>query len=343
MAESSPAHARFATWTAAVIQALVVFTALAVMLIASASLLAHAADHIADATGIGRVWIGTILLAGATSLPELATDIAAVKIGAADLAAGDLFGSSMANMLVFAVVGLFLGRLTPPGRDAEVVSLAALAMLLNACAALFVMIRPTSLLFGVAPQSLLLGAIYCAGMYALYRSGVRSTRIAAVTTATSQRTRLYPALLQFSLAAAALLVIGKPFAESAVRLAELSGLGVTLVGTLLVGVSTSLPELVTSIAAFRMGSSGLAVGNLFGSNAVNMVVFLAMDLADRKGPIFAELDPSHSAIGLFAVMLMAIAAAVAVAPASRRATLGRWLIVATYLLGVLWLQRSGSA
>jgi len=324
------------------IQALAVFTVLGLMLIASASFLAHAADRIADATGIGRVWIGTILLAGATSLPELATDIAAVKIGAADLAAGDLFGSSMANMAIFAVVGLFVGKLTPPGRSAEVMALAALAMLLNASAALFVMLRPTSILLGVAPQSLLLASVYCLGMYALYRNRVRTTTVAAETTPTSHHRRLYPALLQFAMAAGALLVLGRPFAEAAVRVSEISGLGTTFVGTLLVGLSTSLPELVTSITAFRMGSSGLALGNLFGSNAVNMVVFLAMDLADRKAPIFAELDPSHSATGLFAVILMAIATAVAVAPASRRATLGRWLIATVYLLGILWLQRSGS-
>src|SRR3546814_9716818 len=129
-------------------EALAVFALLGLMLITFASLLAHAADRIADATGIGRVWIGTILLAGATSLPELATDVAAVKIGAADLAAGDLFGSSMANMLIFALVGLFIGKLTPPGRSAEIVALAALAMLLNAGAALFVILRPSGTLLG---------------------------------------------------------------------------------------------------------------------------------------------------------------------------------------------------
>src|SRR3546814_8753096 len=96
---------------------------------------------------------------------------------------------------------------------------------------------------------------------------------------TGHRTRLWPALLRFLLAAGALLLLGRPFAESAAQVAELSGWGLTFVGTLLVGLSTSLPELVTSIAAFRMGSSGLAVGNLFGSNAVNMVVFLEIGRA----------------------------------------------------------------
>jgi cation:H+ antiporter len=64
------------------------------------SALARHADAIAEATKVGRRWIGSVLLAGATSLPELTTDVAAVRLGAVDLAVGDLFGSSLANMLI---------------------------------------------------------------------------------------------------------------------------------------------------------------------------------------------------------------------------------------------------
>jgi cation:H+ antiporter len=68
-----------------------------VIVVFAGTALARYADAIAEATGIGRVWIGAVLLAGATSLPELTTDIAAVTMGATDLAVGDLFGSSMAT------------------------------------------------------------------------------------------------------------------------------------------------------------------------------------------------------------------------------------------------------
>ena len=56
--------------------------------------LARSADVIAERTRLGGVWIGTVLLAGATSLPELGTSLSAVGIDAADLAVGNLFGSS---------------------------------------------------------------------------------------------------------------------------------------------------------------------------------------------------------------------------------------------------------
>jgi len=72
--------------------------------------LARLADRSADATGLGRIWIGSILLATATSLPELVTDVAAVRLEAVDLAVGDLFGSSMANMPILALIDLAYPR-----------------------------------------------------------------------------------------------------------------------------------------------------------------------------------------------------------------------------------------
>lgn len=86
------------------------FVLSAVAVIAAGVVLARAGDVIAARTRLGSVWVGTIFLAGATSLPELATDVAAVRMGAPDLAAGDLFGSTMANMLILGLVSFSPGR-----------------------------------------------------------------------------------------------------------------------------------------------------------------------------------------------------------------------------------------
>jgi cation:H+ antiporter len=128
------------------------------------------------------------------------------------------------------------------------------------------------------------------------------------------------------------------FAYSAERIAELTGLGQTFIGTLLVGLSTSLPELVTAFAAARIGAFDLAVGNLFGSNAFNMVVFLPMELAHRGGPLFPLLDPSHALTAFFAIVLMALGLAAIMYRAERRHALvepGSVLMVICYLLA-LW-------
>ena len=110
-------------------------------------------------------------------------------------------------------------------------------------------------------------------------------------------------------------------------------------GTWLVGLSTSLPELVSSFAAVRMGAFDLAVGNLFGSNAFNMAIFLPLDLAQPGPAIFASLDPGHAISALFAVVLMSLGLAAIVYRAERRFVMIEpdcLLMVVVYGLGI-WL------
>ena len=121
------------------------------------------------------------------------------------------------------------------------------------------------------------------------------------------RGELRPIIGRF-LAATAVIVVSAPLlAHSGKEIADASGLGQTFVGTALVAASTSLPELVASVAAVRIGAHDLAVGNLFGSNAFNMVALLFTDVAYTKGPLLAAVDPSQAVAGLGAILLMALA------------------------------------
>ncbi len=319
--------------------------------------LARHADAIAETTKLGRVWIGAVLLAGATSLPEVTTDIFAVRLGATDLAVGDLFGSSMANMLILAVVDLL-----PPRRHMfRLVTLdhalaACLALSLNALAAVFVLVRPTTSFAWVGPGSLLLFLGYVAGTRAVKRHALRDhvttpptadpTVPAAETRPTGEGRRpasLRQAVLGFALAAVVVFATAPAFAWSARGIAAITGLGNTFVGTWLVGLATSLPELATSVAAVRMGAFDLAVGNLFGSNAFNMAIFLPLDLA-QPGSLFAALDPSHAVSGLFAVVLMSLGLAAIVYRAKHRFAMlepDALLMLVAYAVA-LWLLYSHS-
>jgi cation:H+ antiporter len=125
------------------------------------------------------------------------------------------------------------------------------------------------------------------------------------------------ALLRFAVAAAVVLVAAPGLAWSAQGIATVTGLGDTFVGTWLVGLATSLPELVASLAAVRLGAFDLAVGNLFGSNAINMALLLPLDLA-QPGSLFAALDPAHAISALFAIVLMSLGLAAVVYRAERR-------------------------
>ena len=139
-------------------------------------------------------------------------------------------------------------------------------------------------------------------------------------------------------AAGAVFLAALVFGWSGQAFAEITGLGNTLVGTWLVGLTTSLPELVASWAAVQMGAFDMAVGNLFGSNALNMAIFVVLDVV-HPGSLFAALDINHALSGLFAVILMGLGLAAIVYRAEKRFAMiepDSLLIVTTYITGV-WL------
>lgn len=302
--------------------------------------LARAADAIGAATGIGRLWIGTILLALGTSLPELVTDVSAVRLGLPNLAAGDLFGSSLANMLILGVIDLLPPRVGVLRSVALGHALSACtAILLTCLAAAFVFVQLAPAAGGVGLGASLLLVLYLAGARAGYLHQRTAGDLPPPPTPRA-RARLGWALAGFALAAAVVLAAAPRFAASAGALAHASGLGTTFFGTALVGLATSLPELASSIAAVRMRAYDLAVGNLFGSNACNMLVLFAMDLA-HPGSIFLALHPAHALTALFGVALMALGLAAIVFRADRiRLSLepSSLLVVLGYFLalGFLW-------
>ncbi|MCK6528616.1 sodium:calcium antiporter [Myxococcota bacterium] len=307
--------------------ALLLFTVCGGVVVAAGTALARYSDSIAEATGIGRLWVGSILLAMATSLPELATDISAVRMGVPDLAVGDLFGSGLANMLILALVDLLPAR----GRLLREATLdhalaANVGIVLTALAAALLLMRLDGTVLGVDPGGVVLILVYVGGTRAIYYHGRRRENGAPPASAPEahaadpavRRAALRAGLRGFLAATVAILVAAPAFAWSAARIAELTGLGASFVGTLLVGFSTSLPELVASLAAVRLGSFDLAVGNLFGSNGFNMLVFPVLDVVQGPGSFFRTVGPEHAITAMFVVVLMSLGLAGIVYRAERR-------------------------
>jgi len=328
------------------------------VIVLAGTALARFGDAIGERTGLGGLWIGSVLLAAATSLPEIATDVSAVRMGAVDLAVGDLFGSSMANMLILALIDILPPRVGVLRRAALDHALsAALALTLNGLAAALVLARPETTVLGVSPGSVLVCAVFVAGTRAVYRHSARARGASetdanraedgATSGGASQTPTLRRAIAGFALASAVILLAAPTFAHSAKALADATGLGSTFFGTLVVGLATSLPELVASIAAVRMGAYDLAVGNLFGSNAFNMAIFLALDLAHPGASIFAALSPVHAISALFATVLMSLGLAAIVFRAERRLAMiepDSLIMIVAYALAMWFIYtRSGAA
>lgn len=311
------------------------FFGLAAVVATAGTILARAADRIAAVTGLGRLLVGSILLAGATSLPELSVDVAAVRGGMADLAAGDLLGSSLMNLLVLAGVDLAQrsGRRMLSREAASHALSATLSIALTGLAVLAVLTAgrlPGFTPLGISGWSWAILAAWLLGARMMFIDQRISVRAAAAAEAEAReraavgfdgfekghaaeaaggrpplRAALRPGLL-FAAAAIVLLVAGPRLAATADRLAAATGLGRTFVGTTLVAVTTSLPELVASIAAVRLGAFDLAIGNTFGSNAFNMVLFVPLD-ACHEGSLFAAVSPAHAVTAVAVIVATAVA------------------------------------
>jgi cation:H+ antiporter len=295
---------------------LVEFLALSAVVAAAGTALARAADAIAEATGLGRVLVGSILLATATSLPELSVDLAAVRAGHTDLAAGDLLGSSLMNLLILAGVDLCRrdGRRMLSREAASHALSATLAIALTGvigCAILASGKLDVPVVLGISGWSWAILLAYLLGARMLFIDQRISARVAAEQSATDGlRERpsgpLGRSAAVFTVAAAVLVAAGPRLADTAARLADRSGLGGTFVGSTLVAFTTSLPELVASVAAVRLGALDLAIGNTFGSNAFNMILFAPLDAA-HPGDLFRAVSPAHAVTALAVIVATAIA------------------------------------
>ncbi len=89
-------------------------------------------------------------------------------------------------------------------------------------------------------------------------------------------------------------------------LAEVTGLGRSFVGSIFIAMTTSLPELVISISALRIGAADMAIANLLGSNLFNMVILAIDDLAYPDGPLFSAVSRNHAITGTIAVVMTGI-------------------------------------
>jgi cation:H+ antiporter len=284
------------------------FLLLAAVVAGAGIVLARAADAIAEATGLGRLLVGSIALAAATSLPELSVDIAAVRAGHTDLAAGDLLGSSLMNLLILAGVDLCRRNgQTMLSREAASHALSAtLSIALTAlagCAVLSAGRIPGAEFLRVGGWSWAILVAYLLGARMLFMDQRFSARLAEarIHEVAARRSPLWASSAMFFGAAFVLLAAGPRLAEAADGLADRTGLGGTFVGTTLVALTTSLPELVASLAAVRMGAPDLAIGNAFGSNAFNMILFVPLD-AFHQGPLFQAVSATH-AVTAFAVVV----------------------------------------
>lgn len=287
------------------------------MIIAAGAYLTKYADKIANVTGLGKMFIGSLLLAGATSLPELTVDMKALELDLPDLAVGDLLGSSLFNLLILATLDFAypsaFRRTTFSPKFLHHSLSAVLTILLTAIVGIGISSRLETSVLGVSVFSWAVMIMYFFGLRLIFKdengepplSNKSEINTSTPDSKLKRRTLAY-AILGYITATAVILITAPYLIRSADEISKISGLGHTFVGTTLVAFATSLPELISTLTAFRMGSPDLALGNIFGSNAFNMILFVPLDLAYPK-ILFSSVSSIHAVTAFSIVAAMSVA------------------------------------
>jgi cation:H+ antiporter len=289
----------------------------AVLITAAGSRLVRLADVLADRTGLGEALYGALFLGFTTSLPGIVTTFTAAAQGLPVLAVSNALGGVAAQLAVLAIADLVYRRANLEHAAASLENLlhASLLIILLAVVTLGFS-SPNFTLWGVHPVSfLLLAGVYLGirilgrarrgPMWQPYLTG--ETRHDVPDDTSGEEASLSALWLRFAALALLVAASGWLVARSGASIAHHTGLSETVVGALFTGIVTSMPELVTTVAAVRRGALTLAVGDIIGGNAFDVASLAAADIIFRGGSLYhAVLAPQQfmASLALFLVGIL---------------------------------------
>ncbi len=282
-----------------------IFAAGTIAIWVAGTLLARYADEISRRTGAGQVFIGLFLLAGVTSLPEIATSFSAAYTGESTLAVTNLLGSIAMQVAVLAVGDLLFCRhaLTYIAPDPALMLQGSLNILLLSLVAMAIVSGDRAFLgAGVWTWGLLIGVIYM--FFKLGEADRRKPWTANFaegaepegdtdSSATSETTSaLVPKTVGCALV---ILLAGYCVARSGAAIVTQTGISSSFMGMAFLAIATSLPEASTVFAALRRRLYAMAISDILGTNILNIALIFGIDMVAKKSPVLNE-------VGLFSAM-----------------------------------------
>ncbi len=285
-----------------------IFLASAAAVIFMGIQLAKYGDALATLTGWGRLFVGSILVALATSLPELSNNITAVRIDNPELALGNVVGANMINMFTMALVAIiFGGRRFLQQVAPEQGYLIVLAAILTGLVVLFAgwhALAPNAIteanIWQIGVSSIFLLVVYVIGMRIVYQRRPADSEEEAEDPGMT----LTKAWVIFGLVSLGVIIAGVFLAQSADWIAQSTGISSGVVGILAVSIVTTMPEASACVAAARMGAADLGVAGLYGSCVFNVTILSYADPFFRNGVIMNFASPEHFVSGIIAVGLI---------------------------------------
>lgn len=279
-------------------------TAAAATVLAAIALSNHA-DALSEKTSLGGMLVGTVLLASATSLPEVTTSISAVFLGNPDIAVGNMLGSNIFNLFIIASFDLWYRKIRlyqSVGHEHRYT--AGLGLVLSLMVLLALTRQSDYVIYGVGVDSLFIVLIYGLGLYIISKmiqaSHLEQNMAANDSAALSDKTpfSLKKTIVGFFIMALLITAAGTTLSFVGDEIARVTGIGSSFVGSFFLAATTSMPEAIAVLVALRLRNVNLALGSILGSNIFNMLILTASDAFYRDGPILSHVLPIHQVTAL---------------------------------------------
>ena len=327
------------------------FSACIAIILFSGTSLARYGDAISEKSGLGRIWIGLLLLSAITSMPELITSIsAAALVRIPDLAVGTLLGSCIFNLMLIAVLDIMF-RPTPvlsgvnPCHIASAITgiiIAAVAIAGIALGNDFPTVSQGWInLFGILPL-----VLYLIGLRWVFRLERKNRIIPAQATPTQyEDIATRTVYIRFALSAAAVIGAGIWLSYVGEEIATTYSLDTSFVGTLFLAITTSMPELVVTMAILRLGAIDMAIADILGSNMFNLALITPVDIAYRRGPVLSSIPVANISTAIL-IIVMSSLVIFGIRFGKNRKTFNvmSWYsiaLIALYIFGIYYLFSSG--
>lgn len=288
------------------------FAACTAAILFSGSRLSFYGDVVAEKTGMGRTWVGVILIASVTSLPELITGISSVALyNVPNIAAGDILGSCMFNLCILAALDIRRGGspIFSLAHQGQVLT-AAFGILQLGVVSITILAGKTIPAWGfVSASSPAILLLYLLAMRTVFK--YEKKRVAEMLSEAAQEARYegiskFAAVRFFALHALVLVIAATYLPHIGEEIATRFGIGQTFTGSLFVALATSLPEIVVARTALKMGAVDMAVGDVLGSNLFNVAILAFDDILYRKGSLFTAISGDHAITAGAAIVMTAI-------------------------------------
>ena len=241
--------------------------------------LSYYGDKITKQTKVGAAFVGGLLIASITSLPEFVTSVSAVVIDNAALSFGDIVGSNMFNVFILAVYNIYFFKKDVFKNTSRKYIFECLILITDY---IFIVLGTNNIFINFVTFFL-----FCA--YLIYMISVLKNKDEESNEELDQKVNYV--FIKFILTAVIMVFLSIMLTKEADKIAHMyPSFSSSSIGAMLLGITTSLPEVVTTFSLLKLGNFNMAASNMLGSNIFNFLVLAISDIFVKESYIYSYSD-----------------------------------------------------